>query len=53
MENAKSLNRKKSGSSGRHRHSNSLRDTAIPTERSEGGDNSGERRERGERCEKT
>lgn len=30
MENAKSLNRKKSGSSGRHRHSNSLRDTLYP-----------------------
>lgn len=53
MENTKSLNRKKSGSSGRHRHSNSLRDTTIPTQRSEGEDNSEERRGRGKRCEKT
>ena len=50
MENTKSLNRKKSDSSGRHRHSHSLRDTAIHTQRSEGGDNSEESRER---CEKT
>lgn len=53
MENTKSLNRKKSGSSERHGHSNSLKDAAMPTHRSEGGDNSEERRGRGERCEKT
>lgn len=35
MENTKSLYRKKSGSSERHWHSNSLKDTAMPTHRSE------------------
>lgn len=53
MENTKSLNRKKSGFSERHGHSNSLKDAVMPTNRSEGGDNSEERRGRGERCEKT